>query len=346
MALADIAGVLSRRFIVGFFVPVFFGLVALKLLVARAAVPSDLRHAGGGTQILILGGVALLLGLLLWGVHFSLIRFLEGYWLIAPDPPAPTYLSNEKPGALASALRAAQTGVARVYRRTRQRLGQRMRKRWIGTRRTLLNTKAQENPSDERTRAAGDLTLRFPPDDELVLPTELGNVIRAFETHPRERYGLDGIRIWPRVATMLSESERAEIEDTTTDLALWVNGLAVVVVAGVLLFAERLWHNPGGALATFGVELALVIAVSALAHAFYRQAILAALRWGEPVRAAFDVHRLPLYDALGMRRPLNPAEDVASGKLVGRLLAFAEPLPEEWRAKPAATHGSNEGGNE
>jgi hypothetical protein len=243
-------------------------------------------------------------------------------------------VEGRKPVLLVS-LRAARAPVGRLYRWIRRSLGERMRAHWIATRRTLLAWKASKDESDARTQAAGDLTMRFPPDDALILPTEFGNVIRAFETHPRERYGLDGIRIWPRIATMLSESERAEIEDATTDLALWLNGLVVVLFAGTLLFAERIWHPPGGTLATLAVEAAIVVAVTTASYVFYRQAILAALRWGDPVRAAFDVHRLPLYDALGVRRPVTHEDDLKAGKAVGRLLAFAEPLPSEWRAEPA-----------
>jgi hypothetical protein len=352
LALTDVAGVLSRKFVVGFFIPGFFACLALKLLVADEALPEGLRD-DGATQILIVGGIALLIGLVLWGVHYPLIRVLEGYWLIAPRLPnrAP---AQGKPHSFWHRRRLLRV-LRRILRapfvlagRLRRAFGEWKRARWVRTRAQLIAVKSEPTRSPERTRAAGELTARFPPEDRLVLPTELGNVIRAFENHPRERYGLDGIPIWPTIVALLNDSERAELEDVTTDVAFWLNGLVVVVVGGMLLFAERLWHPPGGTLKTVAVEVAVAAAVGAMTVWMYRQLIAASARWGEPVRAAFGVHRFELYDRLGVRRPHTEKDDLEAGRAVNRLLAFAEPLPLEWRVNatagtaPASAHNQNE----
>ena len=334
MGLTDVAGVLSRKFVVGFFIPAFFGALALKLLVADAAVPRGLREAGAGTQILILGGVALLIGLLLWGVHYSLIRVLEGYWLIAPTLPNRTGPRDvSKPTKSGRSIRLA--------------FGQWKRSRWQAAREHLIEMRdqpigldASQEQKSRRTNAAEQLTSRFPPESRMVLPTELGNVIRAFEQHPRERYGLDGINTWPNIVTMLTESERADLDEKTTDVAFWVNSLTVVVLGGALLFVERLWHPPGELMQTATIELAIAGSVAGLGVWMYRQLIGAAARWGEPVRAAFDMHRLELYDRLGIRRPYTQHEYVEAGRAINRLLAFGEPLPLKWRAAPTTSDAS------
>jgi hypothetical protein len=347
VGLTDIAGVLSRKFIVGFLLPAFFGCLALKLLVADAAIPSGLRDAGGATQILIIGGVALLLGLLLWGVHYPMIRVLEGYWLIAPtlpdrEPPRGDIQPLERPGTFAVRARKAARAPARFLNRKRLALGEWKKNRWVRTMRHLVAIKEQPEQSRERTHAARELSTRYPPEDRFVLPTELGNVIRAFENHPRDRYGLDGIPIWPSIVTMLSDSEISELEEATTDVAFWLNSFVAVLAGGALLLLERLWHPPGGVIQSILIELAIAVAVLALATWMYRQLVAAAARWGEPVRAAFDVHRLELYDKFGLRRPLTAAEDVAVGKAINRLIMFGEPLPDEWRAAAADNGSDNE----
>jgi len=329
----DIGGIFSRRFIVGFFLPAFFGIVALKLLVDPRALPHALRTESGGTQFLILLGVALLLGMLLWGLHIPLIRFFEGYWLIAPVRPlrsAPWPQGDGYKHGIRATLGRALDRVRWEIGRGRLAYGTKRQARWICDRARLVAIKA--DPSLERTLAARDLTKRFPPADDLVLPTELGNVIRAFETHPRERYGLDGIAIWPRIAAILSEKERLDIDEVTTDVAFWINGLVIVGVFGSLLFAERLWHRPGGAIVTFAIEIAVVISVTVIGTFIYRQLISAAIRWGEPVRAAFDGHRLELYDRLGVRRPVTADDDKVVGDAINRMLVFGEPLPDRVRA--------------
>jgi hypothetical protein len=303
VGLSDVAGIFSRKFIIGCFVPAFFGSFLLSLLVDTRALPAPYRDASDGTQVLIIGAVALLLGLLLSGLHYPLVRFLEGYWLI-----------NEPPRRLSSAI------------------GTRKTDRWIPDRQRLVSITQDPERSNQRTRAAVDLHRLFTADDDLVLPTKLGNVIRAFETHPRLRYGLDGIAIWPRIALMLSDGERAEIEDAATDFAFWVNSLVVAGVCGAVLFAERLWHRPAGALAAVVVVMAIPLTTALLCMWMYRQAVSAAIRWGDPVRAAFDVHRLDLYDKLGVRRPTTNEEERRAARAINRLLLFAEPVPNALRA--------------
>ena len=339
MSASAIASVFSRKFIVGFFIPVFFGSFALKLLVDERALPSALRDEKGAAQLAILVGMTLLLALLLWGLHYPLLRLLEGYWLIARTVPARRPRTRPRHGRLdqtrlAHLYRTVRCRVAAGCNSTRRAVGHRYQTGWVQTRAQLLEIKAHPQASPERTEAAMELALRYPPEERLVLPTELGNVIRAFETHPRERYGLDGIAAWPRLAPMLSDSERASMEDATTDLAFWLNSLTVITVAGSLLFVERLWHRPSGILATICVEVGIIVLVVAATQASYRQTISSAIRWGHGVRAAFDTHILELYDCLGVRRPVSPEEDREVGRIVGRLFAFAEPVPTGWRTRP------------
>ena len=57
---------------------------------------------------------------------------------------------------------------------------------------------------------------------------------------------------------------------------------------------------------TLVVELAVIGAVAAISIWMYRQAITAATGWGELVRAAFDIHRLEVYDRLACDGPAQP----------------------------------------
>lgn len=329
MGLPDVAGVFSRKFILGFFIPVFFATIAWAHLVDAQALPSVYRAASSGTQILIIGGFALLVGLLLSGLHYSMIRFLEGYWLLAEDQFAPPQRRATAVGRLGHRIRHR---AARRVTRWRLAFGWKRRDYWIARREQLCALEELPARSKARTDASRKLHEWFPSDDARVLPTRFGNVVRAFETHPRQRYGLDGIAVWPRIATLLSDGERAELDEATTDLAFWINLLVMVSLGGVLLFAERLWHRPGDSVATAGVEAAILVATIVLAVWMLRRATAAAARWGLPVRAAFDVHRLELYEQLGLRRPASQLEEEAVARAVGRLVAFGEPFPDDVRA--------------
>jgi hypothetical protein len=55
MGLKDVAGVFSRKFIVGFFIPAFFIVLGLTQLVDRRTLPAAYLDASGGAQMLIVG---------------------------------------------------------------------------------------------------------------------------------------------------------------------------------------------------------------------------------------------------------------------------------------------------
>jgi hypothetical protein len=66
VGLRDVTGVFSRYFIVGFFLPMFFSLLAIWISVGSDGIPSDtFQDHGARDQVLVLGGLALLAGLLL-----------------------------------------------------------------------------------------------------------------------------------------------------------------------------------------------------------------------------------------------------------------------------------------
>lgn len=307
MGLTDIAGVLSRRLIVGCFTPAFFTTLALSLLVAEGTLPELYRDAAGGTKILILGGFALLAGLLLSGLQYPLLRLAEGYWLFnAPEG------------------------------RRRKRLSDRLVERHEKVFEELHAAKQATAVSPARTRAALALDRLYPPERHLLLPTKLGNAIRAFESHPTQRYGLDGIAAWPRISLLLDDGERAALDEAMTNFAFFFNALVCVNAAALVLIVDRLWHAPGGVPGTAAIVLAVVAATAALSWLMYRGLFDAATGWGEPVRAAFDLHRFDLYDRLGIRRPATDAEEREhAARAVNRLLLYAEPIPDEWRARPA-----------
>src|SRR3954453_10386533 len=77
MGVTDVAGVLSRLFVVGFFLPAFFTGVALDQVSAGALLPAA-YHDAPGTRLLIFGGVALLVGLTLSALHQTSLDLFAG----------------------------------------------------------------------------------------------------------------------------------------------------------------------------------------------------------------------------------------------------------------------------
>jgi hypothetical protein len=295
MGLQAFAGVFSRYFVVGFFLPAFFALVALSQLLDNGTLPSGYRAESGGTQILILGGLALLIGLLLSGLHYLVLRLFEGY---------PLSQLAERDGRWGKVHEWAISRWRRELEETRKRL---------------------EGPaSPRRTGAAITLQTSFPPEEQELLPTRFGNIIRAFERHPNLRYGLDGLAAWPRMSALMNDSELADLSDRQADVAFFINGALVAGLTALAVAIDGLVHMCLGEL--FAAPTALLVS-----FALYFGALNAAKRWGSAVRSAFDLHRGELYTKLGVKLPLTDAEERRLAKRVNRMLLYAEPIPDAYR---------------
>jgi hypothetical protein len=137
----------------------------------------------------------------------------------------------------------------------------------------------------------------YPLQPTAVMPTRLGNILRAAEDHALDRYGINAIVVWPRLYVLLPSQFTAAIAAAKTplDLMAAIGALAVAFTAAgtAIAIAMLPWY---AALACAGGGLV----VACLAYA---GAVQAARPYAQLIRAAFDVHRGLLLDAAGLRRP-------------------------------------------
>lgn len=303
MSLSDVAGVFSRYFILGFFLPVFFALVVLWQLLTPEFVPNafDEKYEGA-TAVAILAGAALPLGLVLLGVAYPVIRLLEGYFLLKAYTPAWTYY------ALWPLSRFLRWRQAAAFAK-------------------LTRDKKQRQDMDRRRVATWHLDLYFPPEAEDLMPTRLGNAVRAFELHSWKRYGLDSIGAWPRVELLLSEQERALLEDAQTEVWFFINSSLAAVVVGVLLFVDWIAYR------SLAPEHLWWLAPLVLGYLLYRGAVEAATRWGDVVRACLDVHRLSMYEKLDLRSPTTNEEERELAAEVSRFFLYGNEIDDSFRAR-------------
>jgi hypothetical protein len=329
MTLKDVAGVFSRYFIVGFFAPAFFALFLVARIVDPALMPTDYHNAGGSDQVLVIGGAALLLSLLLSGIHYSVLRVFEGYPLNRlrdlRDTPRPTAGPSIPYIVTRNLLGPWASDRLQQLRPPLVRAGVTIYDLalWSARRRFDALVERREVPerSSDRTRAATAIARLYPDARKELLPTRFGNAIRSFERHPRQRYGLDGVTTWPRIELLLSDGERMLLSKAETDVAFFINSALLLPLMGLAFLADAIAH--GG----LGWPWWALYAVPFLAaYGAYRGAAAAAVRWGDPVRAAFDLHRLEFYRRLGVKRPLGPEAEKATARSVNRMLLFGEPL--------------------
>lgn len=160
--------------------------------------------------------------------------------------------------------------------------------------------------------AAGDAALprieaalRRHPAQGRELPTRLGNLLRASEDRPGERYGLDAATCWPHLWLVLDESTRSELVAARASL----NGAAQLWLWSIAFAVWTLW-----------AWWALPAAVVGAAYAYYVAALSAARTFGALVEAAFALHRHRLYRALRWPLPERPADEPAAGEALSLYL--------------------------
>jgi hypothetical protein len=186
-------------------------------------------------------------------------------------------------------------------------------------------------------RTAGGYARRyreFPVDESDLLPTRLGNALRAAENYPGdpERYGLDAVFFWPRLYLVLPADAREQVDRCrgALDRAVLMAGLAVLFPFAAIPVV--VWSGGGWRLWLTGAVAAAVVAI--LAH---RSALDGALAFGEILRACFDLHRLPLLDQYGLARPETlEAERALWMALQQQLYRRAADEPSLLRLRPAA----------
>ena len=158
---------------------------------------------------------------------------------------------------------------------------------------------------------------RFPVREADLLPTRLGNVLRACVSYASDerRYGMDIIYFWPRLYPLLPDVLRSALTEARAamDLALVTSILAWLFVPSVIaLSALGGWIWPWG--------LVLAVAAGLLGCLAYSMLVNAAVTYTELVRSSVDVYRRLLLETMGFARPTTLAEERELWKAIGQLL--------------------------
>lgn len=198
-----------------------------------------------------------------------ILRWAEGYW---PKPLWP--------------LRFA---LARRW----EKKAQRMEERWQELAERCGGDPERLSPPERAEYARLDaLRLRLPVDPGRMMPTLLGNLLRAAEEHAWVRYGLEAGVCWPRLWFLLPRDVREEIAAARSRL----NEATRWLGWGLLFVVWTVW-------AWWAAPVGLLIAGLA-----WQGMTRAALVYGDLVRAAFDLYHPLLFKHLGWPKPKGPED--------------------------------------
>lgn len=269
----------------------------------RLLLPADLKS---DVLAIILGVFAVaLLAALIQPFQLRVVRLLEGYWesLALTARLAPVLV--ERHHRKVTTLRERNNDLHRLLKvlpdntRPLPELAREQRKRLrqaseqTRVRRRLARYPRSVQPVKATTGRAA--TKPVP-----LLPTTLGNTLRAAENAGGERYGLDTISSWPRIYPLFSErfaATQAASRDSVDAASTFCVGFMVVTI----LCVAALWDEPKA----YWIPVVTVV----LSWLSYLGAVAAAVTYGVYIRVAYDLHRHDLLAAMGLPLPKTPREE-------------------------------------
>jgi hypothetical protein len=218
-------------------------------------------------------------------LQLALVRALEGYWAGIP-------------------LGAAMSAPGRALQNRRlERLEQRLAEP-VAT-------------IDEAHALFLQRTRTLPRRPERLLPTRLGNVLRAGEERAGAPYGLDAVAVWPRLYPLLPETTRALVDDLRDQLDLGARLCVTFLAAAAISLALLAQH---------GWWLAVPAACLLLAWLAYRGTLASGLAYGDGMRTALDLHRFALLQALHLPLPTTRAAELVVNRQLTDFLVDDAPI--------------------
>src|ERR1700761_4172715 len=165
---------------------------------------------------------------------------------------------------------------------------ERQRRKWDKLRRRLqqLARKTHDSLSEDEWRQLHKIQLTlhsYPSRRAAIMPTRLGNVLRAAELRPLDKYGLDTAICWPRLWLLIPDAVRSDVGESRAEMDVAIRSFVWSTFFCVWAFVTP-W--------AFAISAAGVFLT-------YHDLRHTTETYGTLLESTFDVHRPLLYRSLG-----------------------------------------------
>ena len=251
-----------------------------------------LREITIGEAAVILYAV-LMCALITLPMGLSLLRLLEGYW----GTSAGYWLAEHRQKRYQAHLLRLRRMIERRY----------------------------PAPEAAKRHALYKLRHHYPPEPARVMPTRLGNTLRAAEDRVGQLHRLETVAVWPRLFPLLSDNVSAIVVDERNQLDLAARLCVVFLASALVYLGTLLWpFFHGTTVASRWHWFAVPAASLVLCWFSYRGAVNAAVGLGTGMATAFDLHRFDLLKALHLKLPDNRADELETNAMLTALLTRGE----------------------
>jgi hypothetical protein len=159
---------------------------------------------------------------------------------------------------------------------------------------------------ETQSQVARIINGEYPEREDLVLPTRLGNVIRAFESYTTRQYRMPPYALWPRLQALVDGNLATALDGAKTAFDFMIHTAFLSAVLTVFTASAGLFWKTRALHDLRQPWLAWTIVFGVISYLFYLASIPRAVEWGTQVKSAFDLYRLKLLTQLGYE--LKPAD--------------------------------------
>jgi hypothetical protein len=248
------------------------------------------------------------------------VRIFEGYIL-------PEWLKNILVNRQKKDWDKKNLSNLRKWERSDRAIHEKLRKKGLVTEKEL------ERNVENLLRAHEELALlgtRSPLSPDDLMPTQLGNVLRASEMYAYERYAIEEITIWPRLMPVLPPEIVSQIEEKNNHFMFLINSAfmaylnaLISFLFGILGLPVIIFHDflrpilprPNSFL-YIGFDfippvgfLVISILLGSFGYMLYLIAVNVAEDFGMSICASFDLYRVNLLRQFNWPRPKTLEEE-------------------------------------
>jgi len=199
---------------------------------------------------------------------------------------------------------------------------------------------------DELYYSTATYQLSFPPSDESVMPTRLGNILRAAESYSSDRYGIDAVLMWPRLIHVIPDRYYDKVEQSNNGLAFLINCSLLSLILALLSALASGYQYLLSRCSSLGLSAPLyfisvdlpsqiywqrailyLIASGFMLLAcfiFYKAALPIATQYGNMVRSTFDLFRFDLLAQLKLALPEDSDAEQDTWRKVSEFMAISD----------------------
>lgn len=307
---SELPKLFDRNFAVGFFLPVaIFVVISGVILGQYSFAPNMVNYLATNLLIgtTVIGLLSWVGGIILLAVNRDLYRLMEGYGKFNP-------------------IRLFSWFEKQRYQKTTNEL-----EKLDDEYRKCYEDK-KEFPVKSRTRRnqlMRQLAEEFPDQEEYLLPTPFGNVLRSFEIYPRVMYGFEAIDGWGRLLAVIPKDYIEIIDAARSQVDFWINmGLVLILLQIEYISLVFIFGNP--------LNWWIVLLFIVLGTIAPLRATSSAREWGDFIKSAFDIHRFKLLESLGIETPKDRDEEKLLWRKYSQAIIYRLPevLPDLKKSMP------------